>query len=61
MLLLLCTCKHLITSIFLVFLLMLYMQKTGFCVSCYLDAILALYMHQLCVAGPFKYRCYVED
>ena len=42
---------------FLIFLLMLYMQKTGLCVSCYL----ALYMHKFCVAGPFKYRCYDED
>jgi len=31
------------------------------CVSCYLASILALYMHKLCVARPFKYRCYVED
>jgi len=53
--------KALITSIFLVFLLMLYMQKIGLCVSCYLAAILALYMHQLCVIGPFKYKCYDEE
>ena len=43
------------------FLLMLYMQKTGLCVSCYLGAILALYMHQFYVTGPFKYKCYDEE
>ena len=48
-------------NFFLVFLLMLYMQKTGLCVSCYLAVILALYMHQLCVTGPFKYRCYDKN
>ena len=40
---------------------MLYMNKTGLCVSCYLAAILALYMHQFCVTGHFKYRCYDEE
>jgi len=42
------------------FLLILYMQKTSLCVSCYLGAILALYMHQFYVTGPFRYRCYDE-
>ena len=48
-------------NFFLVFLLMLYMQKTGLCVSCYLAVILTLYKHQFCVTGPFKYRCYDEE
>jgi len=39
----------------------LYMHKTSLYASCYLAFILALYMYKLCVAGPFKYRCYVED
>jgi len=52
---------HLNISLFLVFLLMLYVQKTGLCVSCYLVAILALYMHDFYVAGPFNYKSYDED
>jgi len=40
---------------------MLYTQKNGLCVSCYLAAILALYMHQFCVTGPFKYRCMLKN
>jgi len=30
------------------------MQKTNLCVSYYLAAILALYMHQFCVARTFN-------